>query len=191
MEEHPVNVLVCVWEWNIRITICSCLISALQCLMAKCQFRDPQIPQCIILSMLVLQVKHLTCENSLFIMLFISVEIPDIKQLPYKQSESIYLIQNASIFWFFIRISILKDVQNLTPHRTYLSNMEKIFSYVDIFRFLPTVELLWMFFSHDMESVSNWSILTGKRKPYFYCDSKPQNRSPKLWTRHMVCKVFC
>lgn len=71
----------------------------------------------------------------------------------------------CTIFLSFLRISILKDVQNLTPHRTYLNNRERIFSYANIFRFLPTVELLWMFFSHDMESVGNWSILTGKRKP--------------------------
>lgn len=67
-------------------------------------------------------------------------------------------------FLSFMRINILKAVQDLTPYRTYLKDIEIIFSRVCILKFLPTVELLWMFFSHDVESVGNWSILTGKRK---------------------------
>lgn len=67
-------------------------------------------------------------------------------------------------FLSFIRINILKAVQNLTPYRTYYNQMEIIFSYASILSFLPTVELLWMFFSHYMESVGNWSILAGKKK---------------------------
>lgn len=58
-------------------------------------------------------------------------------------------------FLSFIRINILKAVQNLTPYRTYYNEMEIIFSYASILSFLPTVELLWMFFSHYMESVGN------------------------------------
>lgn len=125
MEEPPVNVPVWVWEWNIRITICSCLWSVLQCSMAVSVQGSSQT-QCIVLSMLALQGKHFTCENSLFIMLFISVEIPD-QKVTLREVWKHMLNIKWTNFLSFRRINILKDVRNLTPHRTYLNNMEKYF----------------------------------------------------------------
>lgn len=54
-----------------------------------------------------------------------------------------------------MRINILKAVQDLTPYRTNLKDIEIIFSHVSNLKFLPTVELLRMFFPHDVESVGN------------------------------------
>lgn len=84
-------------------------------------------------------------------------------------------------FPLFYKDQYFKRCAKLNPSKN------KIFFYAYIFRFLPTVELLWMFFSHDMESVGNWSILTGQKKSTINPLENCKTEDPT----HTQCKAFC